>query len=128
MFPPGEDSSSDLSSDSPVWSEDESDAELDLNMPLSEQGVETVSHGSEIVRCICEVQEENDFMIQVNYHPLKLYQTSLWLSSFFKNFFHISPTVINKINNKDITHYIEKVVRYFIYLFCIYTPRLKVPL
>ncbi|XP_016348482.1 PHD finger protein 20-like isoform X2 [Sinocyclocheilus anshuiensis] len=59
-----EDSSSDLSSDSLVWSEDESDAELDLNMPLSEQGVETVTHGSEIVRCICEVQEENDFMIQ----------------------------------------------------------------
>ncbi len=66
LFPPGEDSSSDLSSDSPVWSEDESDAELELNMPLSEQGVETVTHGSEIVRCICEVQEENDFMIQVN--------------------------------------------------------------
>uniref|UniRef100_A0A8C1G7Y5 PHD finger protein 20, b n=1 Tax=Cyprinus carpio TaxID=7962 RepID=A0A8C1G7Y5_CYPCA len=60
----GEDSSSDLSSDSPVWSEDESDAELDLNVPLSEQGVETVTQGSEIVRCICEVQEENDFMIQ----------------------------------------------------------------
>uniref|UniRef100_A0A9J7XL99 PHD finger protein 20, b n=1 Tax=Cyprinus carpio carpio TaxID=630221 RepID=A0A9J7XL99_CYPCA len=60
----GEDSSSDLSSDSPVWSEDESDAELDLNVPLSEQGVETVTHGSEIVRCICEAQEENDFMIQ----------------------------------------------------------------
>lgn len=84
LFPPGEDSSSDLSSDSPVWSEDESDADLDLNMPLSEQGVETVSHGSEIVRCICEVQEENDFMIQVNYHPLKLYQTSLRLSSFLR--------------------------------------------
>ncbi len=66
LFPPGEDSSSDLSSDSPVWSENESDAELELNMPLSEQGVETVTHGSEIVRCICEVQEENDFMIQVN--------------------------------------------------------------
>ncbi|XP_067302814.1 PHD finger protein 20b isoform X5 [Pseudorasbora parva] len=59
-----EDSSSDLSSDSPVWSEDESDTELDMNMPLSEQGVETISHSSEIVRCICEVQEENDFMIQ----------------------------------------------------------------
>lgn len=62
----GEDSSSDLSSDSPVWSEEESDAELDLNMPLSEQGVESLAHSSEIVRCICEVQEENDFMIQVN--------------------------------------------------------------
>lgn len=89
LFPPGEDSSSDLSSDSPVWSEDESDAELDLNMPLSEQGVETVSHGSEIVRCICEVQEENDFMIQVNYHPLKLHQTRPQASDFlffFKEF------------------------------------------
>ncbi|KAI2649922.1 PHD finger protein 20 [Labeo rohita] len=64
MLSQGEESSSDLSSDSPIWSEDESDAELDLNMPLSEQGVETVTHGSEIVRCICEVQEENDFMIQ----------------------------------------------------------------
>ncbi|XP_067302811.1 PHD finger protein 20b isoform X2 [Pseudorasbora parva] len=64
MLSQGEDSSSDLSSDSPVWSEDESDTELDMNMPLSEQGVETISHSSEIVRCICEVQEENDFMIQ----------------------------------------------------------------
>lgn len=62
----GEDSSSDLSSDSPLWSEEESDAELDFNMPLSEQGVETLAHSSEIVRCVCEVQEENDFMIQVN--------------------------------------------------------------
>ncbi|XP_051517764.1 PHD finger protein 20-like isoform X2 [Myxocyprinus asiaticus] len=60
----GEDSSSDLSSDSPIWSEDESDPEQDLNMPLSEQGVDKVTHGSEIIRCICEVQEENDFMIQ----------------------------------------------------------------
>ncbi|XP_052450199.1 PHD finger protein 20 isoform X3 [Carassius gibelio] len=64
MLSQGEDSSSDLSSDSPVWSEEESDAELDLNVPLSEQGVETLPHSSEIVRCICEVQEENDFMIQ----------------------------------------------------------------
>ncbi|XP_051515279.1 PHD finger protein 20-like isoform X2 [Myxocyprinus asiaticus] len=64
MLSQGEDSSSDLSSDSPIWSEDESDPELDLNMPLSEQGVDKVTHGSEIIRCICEVQEENDFMIQ----------------------------------------------------------------
>ncbi|XP_051962210.1 PHD finger protein 20-like isoform X2 [Xyrauchen texanus] len=60
----GEDSISDLSSDSPIWSEDESDPELDLNMPLSEQSVDKVTHSSEIIRCICEVQEENDFMIQ----------------------------------------------------------------
>ncbi|XP_051948134.1 PHD finger protein 20-like isoform X2 [Xyrauchen texanus] len=64
MLSQGEDSSSDLSSDSPIWSEDESDPELDLSMPLSEQGVDKVTHGSEVIRCVCEVQEENDFMIQ----------------------------------------------------------------
>ncbi|TRY54063.1 hypothetical protein DNTS_034493, partial [Danionella cerebrum] len=63
-FSHGEESSSDLSSDSPGWSEDDSDAELDLSLPLTEPAVETTNHGSEIVRCICEVQEENDFMIQ----------------------------------------------------------------
>lgn len=60
----GEDSSSDWSTDSPLWSEEESETGLDLNTPFSEQGVETVGHDSEIVRCVCEVQEENDFMIQ----------------------------------------------------------------
>lgn len=61
----GEDSGSDWSTDSPLWSEEESETGLDLNTPFSEQGVETVGHDSEIVRCVCEVQEENDFMIQV---------------------------------------------------------------
>ncbi|XP_060749544.1 PHD finger protein 20b isoform X2 [Tachysurus vachellii] len=60
----GEDSGSDWSTDSPLWSEEESETGLDLNTPFSEQGVETVGHDSEIVRCVCEVQEENDFMIQ----------------------------------------------------------------
>lgn len=61
----GEDSGSDWSTDSPLWSEEESETGFDLNTPFSEQGVETVGHDSEIVRCVCEVQEENDFMIQV---------------------------------------------------------------
>lgn len=61
----GEDSGSDWSTDSPLWSEEESETGLELNTPFSEQGVETVGHDSEIVRCVCEVQEENDFMIQV---------------------------------------------------------------
>ncbi|XP_072552846.1 PHD finger protein 20b isoform X2 [Salminus brasiliensis] len=61
----GEDSGSDWSTESPLWSEEESEVGLDLNTSLSEQGVETVvAHDSEIVRCVCEVQEENDFMIQ----------------------------------------------------------------
>ncbi|KAM9445023.1 PHD finger protein 20-like isoform 2-T2 [Clarias gariepinus] len=60
----GEDSGSDWSTDSPLWSEEESETGLELNTPFSEQGVETVGHDSEIVRCVCEVQEENDFMIQ----------------------------------------------------------------
>lgn len=38
---------------------------LDLNATLSEPARETVARESEIVRCVCEVQEENDFMIQV---------------------------------------------------------------
>ncbi|KAI5612394.1 PHD finger protein 20, b isoform X1 [Silurus asotus] len=60
----GEDSGSDWSTDSPLWSEEESETGLDLSTSFSEQGVETVGHDSEIVRCVCEVQEENDFMIQ----------------------------------------------------------------
>lgn len=60
----GEDSGSDWSTESPLWSEEESELGLGQNTALSEQDVETVTHESEIVRCVCEVQEENDFMIQ----------------------------------------------------------------
>ncbi|KAJ8370639.1 hypothetical protein SKAU_G00106670 [Synaphobranchus kaupii] len=59
-----EDSGSDWSTDSPVWSEDELGVELDVTTPPQEQGVSMSTQGFEIVRCICEVQEENDFMIQ----------------------------------------------------------------
>ncbi|XP_066527825.1 PHD finger protein 20b isoform X2 [Hoplias malabaricus] len=60
----GEDSGSDWSTDSPLWSEEESETGLDLNATISETGAESMTHDSEIVRCVCEVQEENDFMIQ----------------------------------------------------------------
>ncbi|XP_028850567.1 PHD finger protein 20b isoform X2 [Denticeps clupeoides] len=60
----GDDSLSDWSTDSPTWSEEELEAELDLTTPFTEQGVAVEPHGSEIVRCVCAVQEENDFMIQ----------------------------------------------------------------
>ncbi|KAJ8407985.1 hypothetical protein AAFF_G00262130 [Aldrovandia affinis] len=59
-----EDSGSDWSTDSPAWSEDELGVELDVTTPPQEQGVSMVTQGFEMVRCICEVQEENDFMIQ----------------------------------------------------------------
>ncbi|XP_061113392.1 PHD finger protein 20b isoform X2 [Conger conger] len=59
-----EDSVSDWSTDSPVWSEDELGVELDVTTPPQEQGVSMATQGFEIVRCVCEVQEENDFMIQ----------------------------------------------------------------
>ncbi|XP_035237873.1 PHD finger protein 20b isoform X2 [Anguilla anguilla] len=59
-----EDSASDWSTDSPVWSEDELGVELDVTTPPQEQGVSMSAQGFEIVRCVCEVQEENDFMIQ----------------------------------------------------------------
>lgn len=39
--------------------------ELDVTTPMSEQNVSMVTKGSDMVRCVCEVEEENDFMIQV---------------------------------------------------------------
>ncbi|XP_053338871.1 PHD finger protein 20b isoform X2 [Clarias gariepinus] len=43
----GEDSGSDWSTDSPLWSEEESETGLELNTPFSEQGVETCDD------CLC---------------------------------------------------------------------------
>ncbi|XP_023654503.2 PHD finger protein 20b isoform X2 [Paramormyrops kingsleyae] len=53
-----EDSGSDWSTDSPVWSTEELQ-ELDAVPGVTAPGL-----GSDVVRCICKVQEENDFMIQ----------------------------------------------------------------
>ncbi|XP_028854217.1 PHD finger protein 20 isoform X3 [Denticeps clupeoides] len=58
-----EDSSSDWSTDSCGWSED--DAECDVKEPsLCRDSITMATGSSEIVRCVCEVEEEDDFMIQ----------------------------------------------------------------
>ncbi|XP_041702201.2 PHD finger protein 20 isoform X1 [Coregonus clupeaformis] len=59
-----EDDESDWSTVSAEWSDEYMEAELDVTTPMSEQNVSMVTKGSDIVRCVCEVEEENDFMIQ----------------------------------------------------------------
>uniref|UniRef100_A0A8C1XP39 PHD finger protein 20, a n=1 Tax=Cyprinus carpio TaxID=7962 RepID=A0A8C1XP39_CYPCA len=60
-----EDSISDWSSDSCGWSEDEMGADLDvIASPLSCSSVASTTGSQETVRCVCEVEEENDFMLQ----------------------------------------------------------------
>ncbi|XP_072522679.1 PHD finger protein 20 isoform X2 [Salminus brasiliensis] len=55
-----EDSISDWSSDSYGWSDDETRVDLDISCG----SVALATDGQEIVRCICEAEDENDFMIQ----------------------------------------------------------------
>ncbi|XP_056293780.1 PHD finger protein 20-like isoform X2 [Pseudoliparis swirei] len=60
-----EDSLSDWSTDSCGWSDDDFGVDLDVAMPpLSVDSGAVDTSDQEIVRCICEVEEENDFMIQ----------------------------------------------------------------
>uniref|UniRef100_A0A671PGI1 PHD finger protein 20, a n=1 Tax=Sinocyclocheilus anshuiensis TaxID=1608454 RepID=A0A671PGI1_9TELE len=60
-----EDSISDRSSDSCGWSEDEMGVDLDIiASPLSCSSVASTTGSQETVRCVCEVEEENDFMLQ----------------------------------------------------------------
>ncbi|XP_069569768.1 PHD finger protein 20 isoform X5 [Brachyistius frenatus] len=60
-----EDSISDWSTDSCGWSDDDFDVDLDVTTPpLSLDSGAADTNDQEIVRCICEVEEENDFMIQ----------------------------------------------------------------
>ncbi|XP_041112608.1 PHD finger protein 20-like isoform X3 [Polyodon spathula] len=59
-----EDTVSDSSTDSLLWSEDELGQDVDVTMNLHDDGPNEGRREFEIVRCICEVQEENDFMIQ----------------------------------------------------------------
>uniref|UniRef100_A0A671PCT8 PHD finger protein 20, a n=1 Tax=Sinocyclocheilus anshuiensis TaxID=1608454 RepID=A0A671PCT8_9TELE len=62
---PDEDSISDRSSDSCGWSEDEMGVDLDIiASPLSCSSVASTTGSQETVRCVCEVEEENDFMLQ----------------------------------------------------------------
>ncbi|XP_055364659.1 PHD finger protein 20 isoform X2 [Betta splendens] len=60
-----EDSISDWSTDSCGWSDDDLGVDLDITTPpLSVDSGAVDTNDQEIVRCICEVEEENDFMIQ----------------------------------------------------------------
>ncbi|XP_019942403.1 PHD finger protein 20 isoform X2 [Paralichthys olivaceus] len=60
-----EDSISDWSTDSCGWSDDDFGLDLDVTTPpLSVDSGAADTSDQEIVRCICEVEEENDFMIQ----------------------------------------------------------------
>ncbi|XP_030275908.1 PHD finger protein 20 isoform X2 [Sparus aurata] len=60
-----DDSISDWSTDSCGWSDDEFGGDLDFTTPpLSVDSGAVDTSDQEIVRCICEVEEENDFMIQ----------------------------------------------------------------
>ncbi|XP_029358551.1 PHD finger protein 20 isoform X2 [Echeneis naucrates] len=60
-----EDSISDWSTDSCGWSDDDFGVDLDVTTPpLSVDSGAVDTGDQEIVRCICEVEEENDFMIQ----------------------------------------------------------------
>lgn len=68
ISPLDEDSISDWSTDSCEWSDDELGAELDnATPPLSLGSVALETSTQEVVRCVCEAEEENDFMIQVSY-------------------------------------------------------------
>ncbi|KAL4655302.1 PHD finger protein 20-like [Arapaima gigas] len=55
-----EDSGSNWSTDTPTWSEEE----LDMVTPPRAREADEADQDSEVVRCICKVQEENGFMIQ----------------------------------------------------------------
>ncbi|MBN3273627.1 PHF20 protein, partial [Polyodon spathula] len=59
-----EDTMSDSSTDSLLWSEDELGQDVDVTTNPDDDGLNEGRREFEIVRCICEVQEENDFMIQ----------------------------------------------------------------
>lgn len=45
-----------------LWSDDDCSQDVDVTTNPDEEVEES---DSEIVRCVCEVKEENDFMIQV---------------------------------------------------------------
>ncbi|XP_051933173.1 PHD finger protein 20-like isoform X2 [Hippocampus zosterae] len=59
-----EDSLSDWSTDSCGWSDDDYGADVGVTSPPLSLDCGADSNDQEIVRCICEVEEENDFMIQ----------------------------------------------------------------
>lgn len=65
-FLPEEDNLSESSSESFLWSDDEFGPDVDVTTNPDEDLDADDRYDFEVVRCICEVQEENDFMIQAS--------------------------------------------------------------
>lgn len=64
---PEEESLSDWSSDSCGWSDDDMGTDLGIMpSPLSCSSIASTTGSRENVRCVCDVEEENDFMLQVS--------------------------------------------------------------
>ncbi|XP_023367954.1 PHD finger protein 20 isoform X3 [Otolemur garnettii] len=61
---PKEDNLSESSSESFLWSDEEYSQDVDVTTNPDEELDGDDRYDFEVVRCICEVQEENDFMIQ----------------------------------------------------------------
>ncbi|XP_034151729.1 PHD finger protein 20b [Esox lucius] len=59
-----EDDESDWSTVSAEWTDEDIESELDVTTPMSEHSVSMVTEGSDVVRCVCGAEEENEFMIQ----------------------------------------------------------------
>uniref|UniRef100_G1KFH5 PHD finger protein 20 n=1 Tax=Anolis carolinensis TaxID=28377 RepID=G1KFH5_ANOCA len=59
-----DDTLSESSADSLLWSDDDCSRDIDVTTNPDEDLEDDDDSGFEIVRCICEVEEENDFMIQ----------------------------------------------------------------
>ncbi|XP_049588742.1 PHD finger protein 20 isoform X3 [Syngnathus scovelli] len=59
-----DDSFSDWSTDSCGWSDEDYGVDVDVTSPPLSMDCGADGNDQEIVRCICEVEEENDFMIQ----------------------------------------------------------------
>uniref|UniRef100_A0AAY5KGE7 C2H2-type domain-containing protein n=1 Tax=Esox lucius TaxID=8010 RepID=A0AAY5KGE7_ESOLU len=55
---------SDWSTVSAEWTDEDIESELDVTTPMSEHSVSMVTEGSDVVRCVCGAEEENEFMIQ----------------------------------------------------------------
>lgn len=64
-----EDNLSESSSESLLWSDEEYGQDIDVTTNPDEELDGDDRYDFEVVRCICEVQEENDFMIQVGRTP-----------------------------------------------------------
>lgn len=65
LFLSEEDNLSESSSESFLWSDEEYGQDVDVTTNPDEELDGDDRYDFEVVRCICEVQEENDFMIQV---------------------------------------------------------------